>query len=57
MPVIERWFGEVDRFGQNVRVTMGFYYNWGEEFDAYPVMMQEATTVWVQELSSFIKGE
>jgi hypothetical protein len=36
-------------------ITSGLYYNYGREFESYPLMMQEAARVWVEELSSFIR--
>jgi hypothetical protein len=36
-------------------ITTGLYYNWGKEFDGYPLMMQEATRDWIEELGSFIR--
>jgi hypothetical protein len=38
-------------------VTMGLYYNWGKEFDAYPRMMQEAVTSWISEVSALLRSQ
>lgn len=37
-------------------LTSGLYYNWGKEFDGYPIMMQGSATTWIDGLSSFIKA-
>lgn len=34
----------------------GLYYNWGHEFDGYPIMMQNAVSTWIDGLSSFLRS-
>jgi len=36
-------------------LTSGLYYNWGKEFDGYPLMMQAAAGEWTQGLGSFVR--
>jgi hypothetical protein len=37
-------------------VTSGLYYNWGKEFDAYPIMFQTAVSSWIEELSALLRA-
>jgi hypothetical protein len=42
-------------FKREWKKTMGLYYNWGEEFDGYPLMMEEAARQWVSGLQSALQ--
>jgi hypothetical protein len=44
-----------DPFKEEWKKTMGLYYNWGDEFDGYPLMMEKATQQWVSGLQSALR--
>ncbi|RKY17634.1 MAG: hypothetical protein DRQ55_15300 [Planctomycetota bacterium] len=37
-------------------VTIGLYYDWGEEFEGYPEMMQDAALAWVDGLTRYVES-
>jgi hypothetical protein len=53
--------GEVVWRSQPIRaertMTSGLYYNWGREFDGYPIMMQDAARTWIDGLASFVRAK